>query len=668
MTKLFAKFAGIVTVVALAAVVSVPSASALSAADIQLLINLGVIPADKAQAAMALAGGSSTTSAPAAGSFTRNLTLGSTGADVTALQNFLVSKGHLVMPAGVQMGTFGPLTQAALAKYQMANGISPASGYFGPITMAKVNSQMSTTSTGTGSTGSTGSTTGSTSDLSGGEASLEDYDALSKYSNEDLEEGDTAMVFASEFTVEDGDARIERIDVRFEATTETAEDEPWNQIESVAIYINGEEVDSMDVDDEDAWSRESSEFSPASSRAYDIRFSGIDEVISEGDDVEIEIEVTASDSIDDSDLPQSWTVTIPENGIRAIDGSGIDQYTGDDGEYKEFTIEAAEDGDVTIRESDDDLDASILVVDEDDKKGPYEVFRFEIDNDENADVLLNTLVILASTSDSDIDTVIADLMIEIDGEEFSYDTASTTAGNVGEYTFDFEDNDDEIPVAEDETIEVVVKAEFLKRSGNYSDGTQVQFGIGKVNSVNYGAIGLTAEGDSTGDASAVSGRQESAVHTLRTEGIVVEGVSESATVDQAEFSGDIEKGIFEIEVEITALEEDAYIQDSVSTSASSGAGFVVSITDNGVAFIGTTTAYISEESSSTETANRHKIPEGTSDTFTIRVELDPTGASAGKSYGVSLDKIRFASTSDATLVDFTVPDEEEFETNKVTID
>ncbi len=70
--------------------------------------------------------------------YTRDLTIGSTGSDVAELQAFLVSKGYLVMPAGVSMGYFGSLTQAALASYQAASGIAPAAGYFGPITRAAV--------------------------------------------------------------------------------------------------------------------------------------------------------------------------------------------------------------------------------------------------------------------------------------------------------------------------------------------------------------------------------------------------------------------------------------------------------------------------------------------------------------------------------------------------
>jgi len=80
-----------------------------------------------------------TTTTSTAYTFSNDLTIGSTGPDVVALQSLLISGGYLVMPAGVAEGYFGTLTQAALAAYQAAKGISPAVGYFGPITRAEVN-------------------------------------------------------------------------------------------------------------------------------------------------------------------------------------------------------------------------------------------------------------------------------------------------------------------------------------------------------------------------------------------------------------------------------------------------------------------------------------------------------------------------------------------------
>jgi hypothetical protein len=81
--------------------------------------------------------------------FLRTLTLGSTGADVKALQQFLNMKGFRVSPAGpgspgLETMTFGPATKAALIRFQAANNVVPASGLFGPLTKAKVLSLTTT--------------------------------------------------------------------------------------------------------------------------------------------------------------------------------------------------------------------------------------------------------------------------------------------------------------------------------------------------------------------------------------------------------------------------------------------------------------------------------------------------------------------------------------------
>jgi peptidoglycan hydrolase-like protein with peptidoglycan-binding domain len=85
------------------------------------------------------------TPTPASGgnsSFTRDLSLGYTGADVMALQKILNSKGFYISTSGVgsvgqETTTFGPATKAALIRYQASKGIS-ATGYFGPLTRASL--------------------------------------------------------------------------------------------------------------------------------------------------------------------------------------------------------------------------------------------------------------------------------------------------------------------------------------------------------------------------------------------------------------------------------------------------------------------------------------------------------------------------------------------------
>jgi peptidoglycan hydrolase-like protein with peptidoglycan-binding domain len=73
--------------------------------------------------------------------FTRNLNLGTSNSQVKSLQEYLNQHGFSVSitgPGSIGDETmyFGPATEAALIKFQKANGIRPAFGYFGPITRA----------------------------------------------------------------------------------------------------------------------------------------------------------------------------------------------------------------------------------------------------------------------------------------------------------------------------------------------------------------------------------------------------------------------------------------------------------------------------------------------------------------------------------------------------
>ena len=79
----------------------------------------------------------SLTNAQASSTFKVSLGYGSNQKEeVLKLQNFLYSLGYLkVNPTGV----FLSLTKKAVADFQLAEGVSPASGYFGPLTRGVAN-------------------------------------------------------------------------------------------------------------------------------------------------------------------------------------------------------------------------------------------------------------------------------------------------------------------------------------------------------------------------------------------------------------------------------------------------------------------------------------------------------------------------------------------------
>ena len=68
--------------------------------------------------------------------FTTNMTVGSTGSDVSTLQNFLVKNGFLSKVYAT--GYFGAETKAAVVSYQTSVGL-PGDGFVGPLTIAKLN-------------------------------------------------------------------------------------------------------------------------------------------------------------------------------------------------------------------------------------------------------------------------------------------------------------------------------------------------------------------------------------------------------------------------------------------------------------------------------------------------------------------------------------------------
>lgn len=74
---------------------------------------------------------------------TRNLYLGTKGEDVRTLQKFLNTHGYLVSSVGVGSPNnetiyFGKATQSAVIRFQVAQNITPAVGYVGQITRARI--------------------------------------------------------------------------------------------------------------------------------------------------------------------------------------------------------------------------------------------------------------------------------------------------------------------------------------------------------------------------------------------------------------------------------------------------------------------------------------------------------------------------------------------------
>jgi len=301
-------FASAVVFTMVLSLVAVP-VSAQTTAELTAQINS--LLAQIAQLQAQIAGGSS--SMGTAVQYNTDLTIGSKGADVTSLQQFLVEKAYLQMPAGVSYGYFGPLTQAALGKYQASVGISPAVGYFGPITRAKVNAVAGAgtgTGTGTGTTGGTGITT------PGVEGTLTVTTNNSGLVSTVYEGGSMAAIYGLNVEAKTSDIAVQRVKIDLGTATTL-----YNKGYSKIYLTDGSNVlASSDLNSSTVVKNGSN---------YEISLTGFSFVVPKGAKKQLVIKADVMSSIDSTDrtaLNLLPGILIPANGVRGVDGAGIDQY------------------------------------------------------------------------------------------------------------------------------------------------------------------------------------------------------------------------------------------------------------------------------------------------------------------------------------------------------
>ncbi len=635
-----------------------PAAQAQSAEDMQKMINdlLGQIAA--------LQGQGGTSSSVASGicpyTWTRDLSVGSTGADVMKLQQFLNANADTRVSAsgvgsvGMETEYYGPATAAAVSKFQVmhrAEVLSPAglvnpTGYFGPGTRAKANSLcVATTSGGSTSGGST--TGGSTeeeeeesSELSG-EASLDSFEMDTEESS--VEEGESDVVvgmISVEF--EDGDASISRLDMTL---THGTSDQPWDAFETVSLWVDGDMVAEMDASDEDEYLDEDT---------GEIRFSGLDIVAMEGEEVEIAVAVSVQNNLDSTEQGD-WTVTPTSMRFFDADGVATTETSNLDGEA-EFEVEVAgANEEVKLSLGSSNPDATDIVVDTDTDTNDVTVMVADVEAEDN-DIELQTVVVRIDTVGASTTDVIDEVRVEIDGQSFDAESLGTetdyaignnTGNGVTEgyserasattsvwYLFDI---DGDVVIDEDSEVamEVIVDLNDTDDGVRYANGTTIQAQVTSVERNVWEAEGAEDLGTSQFSGTAVGDE-----HTLVAEGILVPADGFSSEVDTLGTNDTI--GEFTLEFEVTAVEGDFYITDTATSTASTTQADGVQFAVDGTVGAGTVSASLTSTADE-DTTGVYTVREGETETFTLVVTIDP--ASTG-TFSVELASLFYSEDTD----------------------
>lgn len=649
-TTVIAKIAAVAAGLGLVAMSFAPAASAQSNEDLQAQI--AALLAQIASLQAQIGGGAS-----ASVTFTRDLTLGSTGSDVTALQNWLMSKGHAI--AAGATGYFGAQTQAALASYQASVSISPAAGYFGPITRAKVNAEAGAGG-GTGDDDAGGDGDGDTSgDLKGGAGSVDTYTLMGSLNNEEVGEDEKdAEVAGLEIEADQSsDIRLTAVRLVFDEGTAASDFEDY--ADEVSIWLDGEEVarvDASEFNDNNSWTSTISLDSGA--------------IIRSGDTGELVVAISGVSNIDSADLGDTWTVDFRQVRFEDADGATIseDPTTG----TRTFSFESfatASDLELKVRADDENVnDSRAIAISDTADTSNVEILSFEAEVEGNSDVTIDDLTVEFTSVGAGVGEIINDASLVVDGKVIGYASTSIASTTATTMTVTFDDMDWQLKAGK--KYPVIVRVDVNDLDGGFTAGDTL---TAKVNpgdpgwTVDDEAGETVAAGDKTGSAT-------SEAHSFYADGINLgKGAADSATIkDTTPQAAGGERGVYTIKFDVTAFGDTIYIPTGATTATSSftaGSGLAYAIENssgeqvalNGVGLASTTAAV---SSSITASGGYYRIDEGRTESFTLTVELTPLadGFFRAQLYGVNYN-VGTAAAADTLQQALPAPDYETDYTN-----
>jgi hypothetical protein len=268
--------------------------------------------------------------------FSTNLSVGRTGADVVALQTWLIANGFnipSIASGAAAKGYFGAQTKAAVQRYQASRGI-PSTGFVGPLTRAALNGGGGTATVppafscpvGYVCQPTGGTQTGGTTVTPGGITTPGVEGTLSaNQSNAGLAstvyEGDTmAAVLGIEIEAKNSDIALQRLKLRMDSS-DNSDTKYYNKIYRKLYVTDGSNVlASSDLN--------SSTVVKDGSNYY-ITIAGFNYVVPKNSKRTLVVKADLYENIDSTDFDsETYQLGLAANGVRGVDGAGIDQYAG----------------------------------------------------------------------------------------------------------------------------------------------------------------------------------------------------------------------------------------------------------------------------------------------------------------------------------------------------
>jgi peptidoglycan hydrolase-like protein with peptidoglycan-binding domain len=577
------------------------------------------------------------------------LRLGSTGEAVRELQRFLNQDPDTRVAVsgpgsiGNETMTYGPATAAAVSRFQMKyrseilspSGLVNPTGVFGPASIAKANTLRNAVvrpPVVTEPTPPSRPTPPAERPTLRGDGELDEV-RLDEADDTDIPEAAAdAPVAEIEFSADNGDIRIDRLEVALIASSGNTEKDPWDTFDTISLWVDGDKVVERSIDRRADY---------VSRNSGIIRFTGLNLIVEEDEVLDVTVALTVKNNVKGAGSAADWSLELKN--VRYFDAANVatnDSTTGDLGDAVDFTIVNRGDGEaLKFSTARGNPTATTIVVDDSRRTNNQTVLVYEIEAID-ADVELETLAVVVETVGADYQAVVSDARLTIGNRTFRVESVTTTGSYSSTRALLTFDIDGRVTIDEGDTEEVKLVLDFKPQSG-YQNGTTIKASVTSLER------DLTvAEGSD--DITDVSGTAIGNTHRLVAEGVSVteDGVRFETTV----IGQDSNVGTFRITFPVTAIEGDFYITEVASTTlgtSTGGVGFTLDGDPNV-----TTISAILTSSADEDTPGVFTVREGRTETFTLSVTLDPTVAGQ---YRIGLSGVVFSSNPDGVTAAQTMP-------------
>jgi len=635
-----------------------PAAKAQTAEELQTQINDLMAQIATLQAQVGQGGTSASGVCPY--TWTRDLNMGATGADVMKLQQFLNANADTRVSVsgagsvGAETEYYGALTGAAVAKFQVMYraeiltplGMVNPSTYFGPSTRAKANSVCVTAPVidpvdpGTPTPTPIG-------ELEGGAGSINDVNYISKLSNEEVGEAvEDAEVAGLEIEADSGsDIELTAVNLNFSKGTAGSNFDKY--AEEVSVWVDGEEVARVDAD----------EFTKSNN--YDKTVSlDAGGIIRAGEIGDLVVKVSGISNLDSTDATDTWTLEFESVRFRDAQGASVtDTSTGviNDAAGRTFSFESfatAADLELKITSGDDSInDAHVIVVDDTNDTDGVELFSFNLEAEGDSDIVIDGLPINFTSVGAGVGEIINTAEIWADGELIGSESVSTTTATTREIVFDNLD----WTISAGDKVAIVIKVDVNDTDGGFGEGATLAavFGETETDDTDFDAVDSEgndlADGDKTGSASG----DAQLFYTIAPE---VEVLSTTISpIDNGTAAA--ESALAKTQLKITARGGTLYLNgDNETTEANRffktavyGSGTSASTTASTTTY--TINAGTNDVTNSGANDEYYTLDEGESMTITVEsIVTQATVTSTAVLAGVKAEAIQFgtAATSDTT--------------------